>query len=413
MPKKFSSKHKSYFVISLYVLGVVAISTLIIKSIVNWASTKEFLAAIMSLLAPFFAGIFIAYLIHPLVKRFEKNLFFEKCHIKSQRLRQFLAILISYIIVLGSTTLFLIIVIPQIIDSLSDVLDILKSWYAIVSDFIFNLETHYPDFDFAFLDQALDQFFPSIVNYLSNILTNTIPMLYSASVSVVKWIFNILIALVVSCYILSDRKTLQNHFRRFIFALFTEEKAIHLMDTLKSCNKIFGGFIVGKFIDSLIIGILCSIILMIFKMPFVALISVIVGITNMIPYFGPIIGAVPGFLIIVISNPKQAIIYLFIILALQQFDGNILGPKILGDSTGLKPLWIIFAITVGGWLWGPLGMFFGVPIFAVISFLVDRWITKRLETKDINLPYYDTTAKAPSKKNKTEAEATTENNKDV
>ena len=124
MPKKFSSKHRSYFTISLYVLGVVAISTLIIKSIVNWTSTKTFLSSVMSLLAPFFLGVFLAFLIHPLVKRFEKNLFYDKCHIKSQKLRQFLAILISYIIVLGATTLFLIIVIPQITGSLSDVLDI-------------------------------------------------------------------------------------------------------------------------------------------------------------------------------------------------------------------------------------------------------------------------------------------------
>lgn len=388
MPKKFSSKHKSYFTISLYVLGVVAISTLIIKSIVNWASTKEFLGAVLSLLAPFFLGIFIAFLIHPLVKRFEKNLFHDKCHIKSQKLRQFLAILISYVIVLGATTLFLIIVIPQITNSLADVLDILKSWYAIATDFVLNLESHYPNFNFEFIDQTLDQFFPSIVNYLSDILTNTIPMLFSASVSVVTWLFNILIALAISCYLLADRKTIKNHFKRFLFAVFSTEKANNLISTLKSCNNIFSGFIVGKFIDSIIIGILCAILLMIFKMPFVALISVIVGITNMIPYFGPIIGAIPGFLIIVISDYKQAIIYLILILALQQFDGNILGPKILGDSTGLKPLWIIFAITVGGWLWGPIGMFLGVPLLAVIAFLTNRWIDQKLEQKSIKLVDY-------------------------
>ena len=210
----------------------------------------------------------------------------------------------------------------------------------------------------------------------------------SASVSVVTWLFNILIAVAVSCYILADRKTIKNHFKRFLFAVFPSEKADNLISTLKSCYDIFGGFIVGKFIDSLIIGILCAILLMIFKMPFVALISVIVGITNMIHYFGPIIGAVPGFLLIVITDFKQAIIYLLLILALQQFDGNILGPKILGDSTGLKPLWIIFSITVGGWLWGPIGMFLGVPLFAVIAFLSNRWIERRLKEKAIKLTDY-------------------------
>lgn len=388
MSKNFLHKHKSYFTISLYVLGVVAISTLIIKSIVNWTSTKEFLSAVMSLLSPFFLGILIAFLIHPLVKRFEKNIFNDKLHIKSQKLRQFLAILISYVIVIGFTTLFLIIVIPQIVGSLADVLDILKSWYTIASDFVLNLETHYPEFDFAFIDQTIDQFFPSIVNYLSDILTNTIPMLFSASVSVVTWLFNLFIALAISCYILADRRIIIKHFKRFLFAVFSEERTNNLISTLNNCNDIFSGFIVGKFIDSLIIGILCAIILMIFKMPFVALISVIVGVTNMIPYFGPIIGAIPGFLIIVISDFKQAVVYLLLILALQQFDGNILGPKILGESTGLKPLWIIFAITVGGWLWGPIGMFLGVPLLAVISFLANRWIDRRLEQKSIKLADY-------------------------
>lgn len=388
MSKNFLRKHKSYLTISLYVLGVVAISTLIIKSIVNWASTKAFLVSVISLLAPFFLGILIAFLVHPLVKRFEKNIFHDRLHMKSQKLRQFLSILISYIIVISLTTLFLIIVIPQIINSLGDVLDILKSWYMIASDFVLNLESHYPDFDFAFIDQTLDQIFPSIVNYISDVLTNTIPVLFSTSVSVVSWLFNTFISVAISCYVLADRKIILKHFKRFVFALLPDEKADNLISTLKICNDIFSGFIIGKVIDSLIIGILCAIILSIFQMPFVALISVIVGITNMIPYFGPIIGAVPGFLIIVISDYKKAIIYLIIILALQQFDGNILGPKILGESTGLKPLWIIFAITVGGWLWGPIGMFLGVPILAVISFLTNRWIDRRLEQKSIDIPDY-------------------------
>lgn len=405
MSSKNEQKNKLYFTISLYVIAVVAICTLAIKTIVNWASTKEFLSAVMSLLAPFFLGAFIAYLVHPLVKRFEKGLFNDKLHMKSQKLRQFLAILLSYIIVLGATTLFLVIVIPQIVGSLSEIVDILQSWYAIATDFVMNLESHYPEFDFAILDQTIDQFFPSIVDYFTSLITDTVPKLFSTSILVVKWLFNILIAIAVSCYVLADRKTLKNHFKRFLYAVFSEEKTNYLISTFKSCNSIFGGYIVGKFIDSLIIGILCAILLMIFKMPFVALISVIVGVTNMIPYFGPIIGAIPGFLIIVISNPQKAIFYLLLILALQQFDGNILGPKILGDSTGLKPLWIIFSITVGGWLWGPIGMFLGVPLFAVIMFLITRWVDKRLEQKNIHLIDYtkpqETEAKETTKKNDT------------
>ena len=184
---------------------------------------------------------------------------------------------------------------------------------------------------------------------------------------------------------------LLRNIKRIMYAIFTQEKTTAIFTTAKKCNQIFGGFIVGKFIDSLIIGFLCAIILLIFRMPFALLISIIVGITNMIPYFGPIIGAVPGFFILLISSPGHLIAYLIIILALQQFDGNILGPMILGDSTCVRPLWIIFAITVGGSVAGPIGMFLGVPTIAVISFLANNWVNRKLEKKGIVIDNYQET----------------------
>lgn len=394
-----SSPDKYYLKISGYVIGVVVICALLIKGIIYWTNTVAFFSTVLSVLSPFLIGIFIAYLVHPLVRRFEKNLFYNICHIKSQKLRQLLAIIVSYTIVIGFLTVFLIVVIPQLGDSLYDLTGLIKTGYEFVTNFFMDLEHNYPDLNFEILDSALDQLFPTIINYISNLVGNTIPLLYSASVSVVTWILNILIAIIVSCYILADRKLLLNHFKRLLFAIFSEERSEAIISTLQSCNGIFGGFIIGKVIDSLIIGVLCAIILLIFRMPFVVLISVIVGVTNMIPYFGPIIGAVPGFLIIVISSPRQAIVYIILIVILQQFDGNILGPKILGDSTGIRPLWIIFAITVGGWLAGPIGMFLGVPTVAVIAFLVNNWVTARLAKKGITLPdYTKTVTEKPKKK---------------
>jgi predicted PurR-regulated permease PerM len=157
------------------------------------------------------------------------------------------------------------------------------------------------------------------------------------------------------------------------------------MKTLSECNKIFSGFIIGKSIDSLIIGILCFILMTLFKMPYALIISAIVGVTNMIPYFGPFIGAVPGTIILLLMSPLRAFGFIILIFVLQQFDGLYLGPKILGDSTGLKPLWIIFAITLGGNLAGVLGMFFGVPIIAVIAYLANNIIERKLKSKDITI----------------------------
>ena len=138
-------------------------------------------------------------------------------------------------------------------------------------------------------------------------------------------------------------------------------------------------------IDSFIIGILCAILMVILRLPYVSLISVIVGITNMIPYFGPFIGAIPGIVIILCINPIQALVFAIMILCLQQFDGLILGPKLLGDSTGMKPLWIIFAITIGGKFFGVIGMFLGVPVVAALAYLAERYMRHRLAKKQLSM----------------------------
>lgn len=388
--------NKERFKISLNIIIVVTICALIIKFIVKWASTVAAISAIFSMLTPFFIGMFIAYLLHPLVKRFEKNLFYDRFHIQSQKLRQFLAILISYIIVIGLLVLFLFGVIPQIGSSLADLLDLIQAASSKVTEFFVNLEKDIiPEFALQYVDSALEQVLPSVVSYLSNLISGTIPMLYSLSVSLVKWVLNIFFAIVISCYILSDRKILLHNFKRILYAILSKEKTVALISTLKSCNEIFGGFIVGKFIDSFIIGVISVVALLLLKIPFAVLIGVIIGVTNMIPYFGPIIGAVPGFLILLISSPSQCILYLILVLCIQQFDGNILGPFILGDSIGIRPLWVIFAITVGGSLAGPLGMFLGVPLIAVIAFLANNWLNKRLAEKNITVPTYFTETKEP------------------
>ena len=194
---------------------------------------------------------------------------------------------------------------------------------------------------------------------------------------------NLVIALIVSIYILMDKKILLGTVKASIYAFLPQKRIPYIMDTLKECNDIFGGFVIGKAIDSLIIGVLCFIVMTILRLPYTLLISLIVGITNMIPYFGPFIGAVPGAIVMLMVSPLKAVIFIIMIFALQQFDGLYLGPKILGQSVGLRPLWIIVAITIGGSIAGVLGMFLGVPIMAVLRYLVMRTLKQRLEEREV------------------------------
>ena len=376
--------NKKYFTISVYTVCVVMICTIGIRAVFNWSETSAFLSQLIGKLSPFLVGAFMAYVLSPLVKSLDEKLFDARLHLRSKKLRGFLSILLTYIIVFGLVMLFLLFIIPQLASSIYDLILALPSVDEL-REMLYALEVYFPTIDWSLIEKPINDALPGLVSSVTSLLSNLIPLVYSASVSVVQWLINLIISIIVSCYILTDRKILAHNARKLLYALIPQSKISNLMDTLKECNHIFGGFIIGKMIDSLIIGTITLIVLSVLHFPFAVLISVIVGVTNMIPYFGPFIGAIPGFFIILIVNPKQAFFFLIIILIIQQFDGLYLGPKILGDSTGLRPLWIIFAITAGGWAAGPVGMFLGVPCVAVIAYLTNRFLDKKLAEKGIKV----------------------------
>ena len=224
---------------------------------------------------------------------------------------------------------------------------------------------------------------PQLINTLQSLAADMLPALYSLSVSIAGWIVNVFITIIVSIYMLYDKRRIMRVCWKMIYAFLPQKYIPLCKEIVAECNRLFSSFVVGKFIDSLIIGILCFVLMTIFRMPYTLFISLIVGVTNMIPYFGPFIGAIPGILIILFISPLRAVGFAILILALQQFDGLILGPKILGDSTGMKPLWIIFAISIGGSIAGVIGMFLGVPLVAFLSYLLDRYLDHRLRKKSI------------------------------
>ena len=379
MNHKFSKNNK-YYTIALYTIAVVTICSLIIRVIMNWESTSSTISHALKVLYPFLFGLLIAYFLNPLSKILDHflNRFFKDRH---PGIRKGLSILLSYIIVLGLIITVLFYIIPQIIDSLTQITSFInsaQSGYNQFMDKVLELESTHPEWDLSGINDAMEEIPDKIINIITKAIPTIIPTIYNTSMSLISGFLNVIIAIIVSVYMLIDKNRLIFNAKRVIYAIFGQKTGDKLLHTGSECNRIFSSVIIGKLIDSLIIGILCFIAMSILKLPYALIISVIVGVTNMIPYFGPFIGAVPGILLLLFVSFKYALIFTVLIIVLQQFDGLYLGPKILGESTGLRPLWIIFAITVGGSIAGVLGMFLGVPTLAVIAYILNYFIEKRL-----------------------------------
>ena len=377
--------NRNYFIISIYALTVIAIGTIIISLILNFSYTVSAIKQVINVLSPFIVAFFIAYILNPIVIAIDTRFLLKILKIKREKLRKILAILLSYLIVIGIIAISLFYIIPELITTLSELNGTIANVSGKAVFYIQNLEETFPYIDFGIVEDKINGAIPEIISYGTNLLSNIFPTLINISVSIIRVIINIILSIVISCYMLSDKKTLKKNVKRIIYSFVPVSKANRLFSNAKECNSIFNRFIVGKTIDSLIIGIICYVLMRILHLNYAILLSVIVGITNMIPYFGPFIGAVPGVILFLVIDPIKAIIFAFMILVLQQFDGLYLGPKILGESTGLKPLWVIFGITVGGACFGVIGMFLGVPITAVIAYLLDKAITNRLEQKNITV----------------------------
>lgn len=364
-----------------YMVMLVAICTAVVVIILNWGKTMTALGRLIKILAPFIIGFFLAYLIKPLVALF-KNLFNLVKRGSYMKVKKAAAVILSYIIIVGMIAIIIIYIAPQIRDSLKGIGHSVIRGYNYVS-------THKEEMNSMIPFINLGDFMEYIKNNLGSRLLDqgeiVVPYVYEMSSSIAAVFYNILMGLVISIYMILDGRNLINHLKRGVFAIVPKEKSESVWATMRECNHIFNGFLFGKAIDSLIIGIICLIAMSILKLPFALFMSLIVCITNMIPYFGPIIGAIPGVIIYLFISPKLSLIFAIMILVLQQFDGLYLGPKILGDLTGIKPLWVIFGITVGGAYFGFVGMFLGVPTVAVIMYLLNLFVEKKLHKKGIKL----------------------------
>lgn len=266
----------------------------------------------------------------------------------------------------------LIITLPKQVNSFMDWLNAYVSSDSKISGY---LEIGLKNGTEFFENWAKSDFLPQAKNIMAGVTTGVI--------NAVKIVFNVAIGIIISIYVLMSKEEFIGQSKKLVYALLPGKSANAVIHTVHKSNEIFGGFISGKIIDSLIIGILCFICLYFMKMPYALLVSVIVGVTNVIPFFGPYLGAVPSAILIMLANPLQGVYFIIFILILQQVDGNIIGPAILGESTGLSSFWVVFAILVGGGLFGILGMIIGVPAFAVMFYVLRKTINYILRRKHL------------------------------
>ena len=363
-----------------YIVALVAIIAIIFLMIANWGVVLAVIGKFLTILMPFILGFFFACFINPLVKRVHSLLNRMKPG-KGAKIKKAFSVIISYVVVIGVITVLLIYIIPQIKESIGELGNTIQDGYQYMITHQKELNEKIPFIGLGGGIEYIKEFaYKKIMSNGSEIL----PYVYHVSSSLLTTSYNVLMGLVISIYIILDMKKLKRSARKVVYALSPKKKEQEVWQTMKQCSHIFNGFLIGKMIDSLIIGILCLIAMSILKLPYALLLSLIVCITNMIPYFGPIIGAIPGVMIYLFIDIRYAFIFALMILILQQFDGLYLGPKILGDQTGIKPLWVIFGITVGGAYCGVMGMFLGVPVVAVIMYLLQLFLDKKLKKKNIS-----------------------------
>ncbi|NFS52398.1 AI-2E family transporter [Clostridium botulinum] len=375
--------NEKYNTISMYSFIVVSAIIVFYLSIAEFGSLLGKISGIIVILQPFIIGFSIAYILNFILKFYEKKL---KKYSKLKAKRG-LGLVLTYITAMLLVGLFIQFVLPQLIQSIiglvNDVPKFINESTKFINKLMLDLnisEEYLP---------LINNNFNEFINYIIKIATNLLPVLGSFVTKIASSIWNIVLGVIISIYLLIDKEKFCAMSKKVTYAIFFKNAAEKIIEITHRSNDTFGKFLMGKILDSFIIGILTFVILTIFRMPYAILISVIVGITNIIPFFGPFIGAIPSVIIILFVSPIKALWFLLIILVIQQIDGNIIGPKILGDSIGISAFWILFSILFAGKFLGLIGMIIGVPLFAVVYSIIKEIVEANLKKKGLKIKTKD------------------------
>ncbi|MDE7435834.1 MAG: AI-2E family transporter [Lachnospiraceae bacterium] len=343
----------------------------------------------MKALQPIIFGLVIAYLMNPVMMFVERNVLRLlngrlATRRKERKIARVVGTVCAIVIFILIVALLIYMMIPQLIESISGMINTLpeqterfiawfddftkleNQWTKMLEEGMMSAATYLEEW-------AKTSFLPNIQSYVGSVTSGVI--------SAVKVLVNFLVGLIVAVYVLMSKERFVGQAKKIVYAVFKPVRGNVIIEVVRKSHEIFGGFISGKILDSIIIGLLCYIGLVVLDMPYALLVSAFVGLTNVIPFFGPFIGAIPSVIIIALAEPIKGLYFVIFVLVLQQLDGNVIGPKILGDSTGLNSFWVIFAIMVGGGLFGFAGMLLGVPTFAVIYYLVSRVVNYLLRKR--------------------------------
>lgn len=378
--KDIFQKNKKYFKFG-FCIFLVAILIIIFYRSSEKFNLIEFFKETKTVLTPFIYGIIIAYVLNPSVKFIENKVLIKSNFIYNKNsLKRLISISSTYIILFSFLIWLISYILPELKQSIQDISAKVKVFD--ISSLESNIKQVLPLNDY--VSSEIFTKWKTLFNDLINNIPNMLNKILSITGGIASVLLNFVLGIVISIYILFDKENIGKFNKKIVYAFSNQNIAKNILNFCKESNDTFEKFFVGKIIDSIIIGIIFFIGASIINPPFTLLLSIIIGITNIIPFFGPFIGGIPVILITLITdtaNPLKALWLTIFIFAIQQFDGNILGPKILGDCIGVKPLGIIFSIIIAGAIFGPAGMFFGVPIFAVIFNLFSSYIDKKYNSK--------------------------------
>lgn len=375
---------KRYIAYGITAFIVIACSILFYILIEKFDVVASIFQSMINILMPIIVGLIIAYLLNPLMNFFE-NVCYKRVQKNKQhsRLRRGLSLISTFILALLFVSGLFYLVIPQIVVSVSQLISNIPIYFDNSKDFLNELVKNNK-----FLSDVIDNNTFNFMDNLQKIITQYLPLandiitnVTNSAIGVVTGVMNIILGCIVAIYVLYSKEKFGGQSKKVMFALFPKKFTVRFLDIVSQTDRMFSSFIFGKFLDSLIVGILCFIGMTILQIPYAMLIAVIITVFNMIPFFGPIIGAVPCTLLILMVDPFKALWFVILIAVLQQLDGNVLGPMILGNQTGLSGFWITFAIITFGGLFGFIGMIIGVPTFAVIYSLIRLFVENRLKSK--------------------------------
>ena len=370
---------------------VVAASILLAICLTRLSSFTRWLDGIYGAFAPIVFGIAIAYVLNPVAVLVERKLcgFLERRKVQprtARRIGHVLGVVAAMLLALAFIFAVIMLIVPRLFESLRTIVANGKSYYATVEAWVSRVLEDNPEVR-EYADTILKKSYTVLENWIQNDLFNSmqsvVAKVTSGVFSVAKWVINFLVGMIVAVYLLAGKERYIAQIRKANAALWNRRIARRIVEIAQHANGVFGGFIRGKILDSMIVGLLCYLGVSILGIPYPVLVATIVGVTDVIPFFGPFIGAIPCGLLILLVSPVKCLYFVIFILVLQQIDGNIIAPRILGDTTGLSSFWVLVSITVFGGIFGFVGMVLGVPLFSVIYMLVKDLLEERLARKGL------------------------------